>query len=176
MTPVQVMQLGPTDAPAFQVLRLKGLREDASAFGSSHEEEKDRTLDSVAQRLTPQNGQVVLGAFVDEQLVGLVGLGRESMNKLAHKAYVWGMYVAAEKRGQGIGRALLTRLLSFARQAGDIRQVNLCVNSRNDSARRLYESLGFQVWGHERGSMIVDGQLHDEFHMSLLLETDGHVL
>jgi RimJ/RimL family protein N-acetyltransferase len=47
-----------------------------------------------------------------------------------------------------------------------VQQVNLGVNAANSAAIALYESLGFQAFGIERGFMQVDGELHDEVHMS----------
>jgi len=79
------------------------------------------------------------------------------------------MYVAPEARGSGIGRTLLLAALELARSVPAIRQVNLCVNASNSAAIRLYQSAGFEVFGRERGAMIVDGELQDELHMSLQL-------
>jgi RimJ/RimL family protein N-acetyltransferase len=41
----------------------------------------------------------------------------------------------------------------------------LGVNTENTAAIALYESLGFETFGVERGFMLVDGVLHDELHM-----------
>lgn len=167
---MQIRRLMPTDATAYQALRLAALRDEPLAFGSSYEEEVDTPLEAVAQRLAPKADHGFIGAFEGAQLVGTVALGREGMAKLAHKAYIWGMVVAPAWRRQGVARELMTQMLGFARNMPGIRQVNLCVNTRNEPARLLYESLGFHAWGHERGSMLVAGELHDEFHMCLQLQ------
>jgi len=71
--------LGPADAADYQRLRLAGLRGDAPAFGSSYEEECDRPLSAVAERLSRDPGQTfVLGAFCDGALAGVVGFYRET--------------------------------------------------------------------------------------------------
>ena len=164
---MNIRRLTALDAAAFQALRLAGLRDEPSAFGSSYEEERGLPLADVESRLVPLADRGVFGAFERESLVGVVALGREGMNKLAHKAFVWGLYVAPQSRGKGLGRGLLAQAVALARSVPDLRQVNLCVNSGNVSAVRLYESLGFKAFGHEPGAMLIDGELHDETHMYL---------
>ncbi len=61
------------------------------------------------------------------------------------------MAVVPGRRGQGIGAALLAAVLDRARQRGD-RAVSLSVEDGNDTARRLYERLGFRVVGRVGGS------------------------
>lgn len=166
---IAIRRLLPADASAFHALRLAGLQETPAAFGSSWEEERDLPLATLEGRLAERADTGVFGAFDGERLVGLVALGRESMRKLQHKGMIWGMYVAPEARGQGVGRALMDQALALARSVAALRQVNLCVNAANGPALRLYESLGFVAYGHERGAMCVDGVLHDEIHMALSL-------
>jgi RimJ/RimL family protein N-acetyltransferase len=80
---------------------------------------------------------------------------------------VWGMYVKPEHRGSGVARALLLELLSFAQSVPGITQVNLCVNAENSGAIKLYESVGFKVFGREPRAMQIEGVFYDEIHMSL---------
>jgi RimJ/RimL family protein N-acetyltransferase len=167
---MHIRRLTPADASAFQALRLAALLEAPSAFGSSYEEEKDFLASTIEGRLAVQADRGPFGAFENETLIGLVGLGRESHNKLSHKALIWGMYVTPEARGKGIGRALLLEALSLARSVPEIKQVNLCVNASDASAIRLYESVGFKSFGREPGAMLIDGKLHDEIHMYLRLK------
>ncbi|MDH4060174.1 MAG: GNAT family N-acetyltransferase [Aquincola sp.] len=164
-----IRRLAPDDAAAFKALRLAGLLDLPSAFGSSHAEECDTPLAELAQRLAPAPDCAVFGAFERGQLLGLAGLRRERMAKAAHKAVVWGMYVAPHARRRSIGRALLAAAIELARSAPGLLQVNLSVNADNTAALALYESAGFRAYGRERGALLVDGVLHDEILMSLSL-------
>lgn len=157
--------LGPEDAAEFQALRLRGLQECPEAFASSHDEEAATPLSEIERRLQPRPDAAILGAFKDGSLVALVGVQREGMVKLAHKAFIWGMYVAPEARSLGIGTALLGRALAHAGEVLAVRQVNLGVNVRNQAAIALYKKLGFVQYGLERDFLLVDGQWHDEYQM-----------
>ncbi|QNM97247.1 GNAT family N-acetyltransferase [Chitinimonas koreensis] len=158
--------LTAADAPDFQALRLAGLHEAPGAFASSHEEECGLPLDQVAARLERTAEHCVLGAFVDGRLAGIVGLAREPMRKLRHKACLWGMYVAPQWRGRGIGRALVLAALEAGRAMPGLRQVHLGVHAENAAALALYRALGFETWGTERDAMCVDGRLQDEHYMT----------
>ncbi len=85
--------------------------------------------------------------------------------KLSHKAFIWGLYVRPEARGQGIGTQLMRMALKCATEQLHVRQVNLGVNTTNTSAVTLYKKLGFSEFGLERGYLLVAGKLHDEYQM-----------
>ncbi len=169
-TPIVVRQLAPTDAPAFQSLRLRGLRECPTAFASSYEEECDVALPTIADRLGPRDDRAIFGALQGQVLVGLVGLKREDLRKLSHKAYIWGMYVAPSSRRQGVGRRLVAEALTFARSELRVRQVSLGVNAENNAAMALYEHMGFKPFGREPSFMLVDGIAQDEIQMVCLFK------
>jgi RimJ/RimL family protein N-acetyltransferase len=169
---MKIRRLTPEDAELFQAFRLAALKEQPEAFGSSYEEEKGFPSSVVESRLACRVDRGPLGAFVNGELVGLIGLGREDKKKLAHKGMVWGLYVAPQARGQGIGRALLSEVVSFARSVDGLRKLNLSVNARNEVAIRLYEAQGFLVFGREPESMLINGELHEEIHMCLRLTND----
>ena len=166
---MHIRPLVPADAAAFKALRLRGLLECPSAFASSFEEEQGDTLNAIAQRLAQQPESTVFGAFDDSQLVGLLGLVRENQRKLAHKGFVWGVYVAGEARGKGVAGELLGQALVYAKLTLDLRQVNLGVNVSNLAAIALYRRHGFKTFGTERGFMLLEGQPHDELHMACVL-------
>lgn len=153
------------DAHAYQAFRLAALRECPSAFASSYEEEHRTLLSTVAERLSAKEDRCVLGAWFECGLVGMVGLQREGMRKLAHKAFIWGMYIAPGARRRGVGRQLIDHALLRAASMNGVRQVNLGVNAANVEAIALYQAAGFIPFGIERGFMLVGGELHDEFHM-----------
>lgn len=160
-------RLGPDDAAAFQALRLRGLLECPAAFASSHADEAALPLEDVAKRLEPTPASAVFfGAFDGAVLAGVVGLVRERDRKLAHKGFVWGMYVAPEARRHGTGAALLAHALGHAADAWQLRQVNLGVNAANAAALALYRRLGFERYGVERDFLCVDGVFHDEVQMA----------
>src|SRR5687768_13257341 len=91
---MQIRILGPQEGNAFQALRLQGLQECPSAFVSSYEEERNTPIAVVAERLTPTADHCVFGALDGAELIGTAGLARERHLKLAHKAFIWGVYVA----------------------------------------------------------------------------------
>jgi len=167
---MQLRTLTPEDASVFQELRLQGLREAPTAFASSYEEKCDTPLAAVASRLVADVSGAVFGAFNESTLVGITGGRREEHNKLAHKAFIWGVHVAPTFRKLGIGRQLVSQALDYAFATLGVRQVNLGVNKSNLQAIALYETLGFKTFGVEEDFLLVDGVLHDEVLMVCLRE------
>lgn len=161
--------LEAADAPAYLPLRLRALREHPSAFADNAEEVAALPLQTLAERMAPGPGHCIVGAFDgDQQLCGMAGVHREPLAKLAHKAWLWGVYLAPEVRGGRLARLLLEQALALAGEFG-VRQVVLGVNAANAVARALYERLGFVPFGLERGFLRHDGVLHDEVHMACVL-------
>jgi ribosomal protein S18 acetylase RimI-like enzyme len=164
-----IRRLAPTDAAAFKTLRLFALQESPTAFASSVDEEKDIPLSTFEERLAFKPDQGRFGAFDGGELVGVVALGREGMQKLSHKAFIWGMYVHPGHRGRGLSKPLLGEAIALARSVPEIRQVNLIVNAGNAAAIALYQATGFVVFGREANAGLVAGVLHDDLHMCLNL-------
>jgi ribosomal protein S18 acetylase RimI-like enzyme len=166
---MNVRKLGPSDAAAFQALRLQALRQDPIAFASSYEDERDTPLATVAERLVPTGDRAIVGGFDERRLVGLAAWHREEMRKLQHKGFVWGVYVDEAHRGRGLARRLLDAVICLARQADGIVLLNLTAYADNRAAIALYESVGFVTYGREPAAICVDGMLHDDVHMALRL-------
>lgn len=167
---MRIRQFGAADANAFAQLRLSALQLSASAFGSSHEEEKDRTLAQVQSHLVGSAERVFFGAWLaHESLVGIVGVGREPALKERHIASVRSLYVAPSARGQGVGRQLLAAALRQAEAWVGVEQVTLSVTVGQTAAVQLYRSAGFTEVGRMPRALKVGNEYHDELVMLRLV-------
>ena len=167
---MEIRRLSPADVMAYRALRLEGLRAEPTAFAASYEEEVAFLISIHEGWLGAPPDRGTLGAFEGDVLVGIVTLGRENRSKLAHKGHILGMYVRADRRGRGIGAALLARAIELARSTAAIRQINVTANATNAAARRLYVAAGFREFGLEPRSLKIDGEWYDEVHMRLDLD------
>lgn len=159
-----------TDAAAFHALRLMALQESPSAFGSSFEEEKDRTLAQVQCHLTGSEQRVFFGAWQDDAtLVGIVGVGREQAVKERHIAHVRSMFVAPAARSQGVGGKLLHAAMWQAAAWAGVEQLTLSVTASNEAAVRLYRSAGFVEVGRMPRALKLGDHYHDELMMLRIL-------
>src|SRR5487761_1318477 len=148
---MQIRPLDPTDAQAYQELRLLALRESPTAFSASHADEAGRSMEEVAARITPAaDGSIrMLGIFVRDELAGFVAVIHPQREKLRHGVELAGMYVAPAFRRRGFGRALLEAAVAHARSIAGVSQIRLGVNVANAGARALYRSVGFASCGVE---------------------------
>jgi ribosomal protein S18 acetylase RimI-like enzyme len=162
---MQIRRLLPSDATSFQDLRLRGLVESPTAFGSSYEEEVDRSIPSVAESLAEDSGRNLFGAFMGNELVGVIGVGREDGLKESHRGFIRSMYVAPQARRQGTGKALMDEAIHFARAMPGLRQLTLAVTATNVAAIALYEGFGFTACGIAPEALHVHGCYYDELQM-----------
>lgn len=167
---MKIRILNESDAQLYQELRLNGLKVNPEEFGSTYEREVKFPLETVAERLKPTKDKFVLGAFDDSGLlVGIVTFIRENRLKTSHKGNVFGMYVAPEDRGQGLGKSLMVELIRRVKNCDGLEQINLTVVSENGSAKKLYKSVGFEVYGVERNALKFNEQYFDEDLMVLYI-------
>ena len=159
----------PEDAADYRALRLRGLKEHPDAFTSSYEETVTKPLAWTLDRLRVEGPEAVYGAFVDGELVGVVGLAREPREKNRHKATVFGMYVAPEQARRGVGSALLHYVVDEAMRQDGVAQLVLTVTETNAAARTLYETFGFRSFGVEPRAIRVGDSYFDKNHMIFFL-------
>lgn len=79
------------------------------------------------------------------------------------------MYVTPAYRGRGVGATLLSAAIDKTRSLTGLRQINLTVTSGNAAAKRLYEKVGFRVFGTEPAGLNLEGNYFNEELMQLLL-------
>ncbi|MDN2708545.1 GNAT family N-acetyltransferase [Janthinobacterium sp. SUN118] len=138
-----VRPLAPDDAAAYRALRLAGIAELPAAFCTTHAAESGLPLAQIAQRLQTTPYQIIFGTFKGEQLIAMAGLRREPIAVVHDKASLWGVYVAPQARGQGIGRQLLRAAIAHASSIPDLARLRLAVAQDNHAALTLYLACGF---------------------------------
>jgi ribosomal protein S18 acetylase RimI-like enzyme len=145
---------------------LEALRWEPAAYSSTYEETIARPDEHWRQRLA-NDRNVHLLARAQGRPVGMVGgyLGSDDGDDSV--AVVFSMYVNEDHRGRGIGRLLLTSLIDRLSTFPNITTIRLGVTETQEPARRLYESMGFQVVGKTAEGIVVDDRRYDELIMEL---------
>jgi ribosomal protein S18 acetylase RimI-like enzyme len=176
----EVRLLTEEDAPALWRLRLEALECEPRAFAETPEEHRQTSSEIFALRLREgRPNHFIVGAFEGESLVGMAGFLRSGGSKARHKGRVWGVYLNAAARGQGIGRQMLDALLEEARGLEGLVNVVLTVAEENRPAVELYRRVGFLEYGRDPCALRVDGAYVPELLMRYdLTETapSGHGL
>ena len=168
---MDLRRLTEPDAAEYRELRLRALREHPDAFTSSFEEEQLKPIDWSRQRLGPRSEaphDFILGAYAGGKLVGILGMSVEARTKVRHIGEVFGMYVAPEHAGRGVGRLLVDACIARARETG-LERLRLTVTDSNARAKSLYERAGFRAFGLERNAVKIGERYFDKCHMALSL-------
>lgn len=132
--------VSPEDWEDFKGVRLRALADSPTSFGVTLADAEAQPDTAWRDRLRGPGPTII--AYVGESPVAMGGLFAPEG---AGDAFIWGMWVAPEARGRGLGRALLLELLEHAHRLG--RNVLLHVTEGNDGARGLYEANGFVPTG-----------------------------
>ncbi|MFT4038760.1 MAG: GNAT family N-acetyltransferase [Thermomicrobiales bacterium] len=155
---ITIITATPEDWAAARAIRLEALLRNPEAFGSTYAESVGRS-EAEWRAWVERPGGALLLALGPAGPVGIVGALRDDEDADARTALIVSMYVAAEHRGRGVGRALMTTLL--ARLAADpaLERARLHVMPGQQAARQLYAALGFAPVGEHEGEIIMERAL-----------------
>ena len=169
---VEIKRLGVAQVDDYQRIRLSALTTSPDAFGSIYSSAASLSLAQHAERIA---STIILGAYDGEDIVGMVGLRRESGLKDAHKGFLWGFYVEPSHRGRGVGGSLVGTLLENVR--GLVEQVTLSVVADSVGAIALYERYGIERYGLEPRAMKTADRYFDELLMvHIFAKSNRHIL
>lgn len=132
-------------------------------------EEWSWTAEDVAQDLVRLDREACSRVFValrGDQLLGVLWLRGGRLARLRHVARLE-LMVAAEARGQGLGRRLLREAVAWAEGEPGLRKISLAVMADNAAAIALYEGAGFRIEGRRVAEYQErDGSLRDDLLMA----------
>ncbi|OPX55857.1 Ribosomal protein S18 acetylase RimI [Oceanospirillum multiglobuliferum] len=173
---VIVRELTPRDADGFRMLRLNCIKHDPYSFSVCLEEERCIThgqIYSMLVRFCHCSASKIWGAFIGEQLIGMIGLETLLGNVRQHRGIVTSLCVLPEYRGSGIGRVLVEVLIEHVRNNTSLRTLVLEVSATSTAAIRLYEEQGFMHNGIEYDALCYDGVYVNLYRMNLDLTRDA---
>lgn len=165
---MEIRKLTSADAGAYLKLRLEALQQNPEAFATTYEDTMARVepLKRVETNLNAE-GSSTLGAFIEQELVGVMTIAGEGAVKLRHRVNLLAVYVTPKVRGKQVGMSLLQAIIDHAKDWPYVEKINLTVVSTNEPAIQLYGKNGFQKFGLETNAM-KDGDIYvDEIYMSL---------
>lgn len=139
----------PADRDLVRTLRLRTLREDPEAFGSTY----SGTLEREREDPTYWDRFLALGACIlvtPEGSAAAQGIARVvPATEPGKPAMIFSVWVAPEARGTGAGRALIDACIDWAEEHLPGVRLRLHVMRENPPARRLYEHCGFGEIGRD---------------------------
>lgn len=163
----------PSDAQAFLNLVHSVLEE--SEFMIRAPEEYAMTVEPKREWISNQRKRVrntIIVAEINGVLIGFLNFYQDTRRRLIHQGE-FGMGVNKEWRDQGIGKALLTALLTWAETEPLLEKLRLEVFATNERAIHLYTSLGFREEGQLMKQVKTDdGRYIDLLLMSLFLKQE----
>ncbi len=133
----------------YHEIRLECLKNFPENFGTLYEEEIQHQ-NFKFDKIIPQNlpNDFLMGAFLNNDfLVGICGITQEKRTKTQHICEITQMYVRHTHKGLGIGKSLLKTTTELVFQNPQIEQIILAVMENNQTAKKLYENLGFEEYG-----------------------------
>ncbi len=165
-------KLRAEDAGRYWEIRQAMLEETPWAFASDPESDNSRDPSAFVARLAKRFHSILATEDGAGALTSVAGVVRRPRKKLWHRAEIWGVYVRSDCRRRGLGAVVVRAAVDEALGWPGVDSVALSVSERSE-ARRLYERLGFEVWGREPDCLRLDGVGYDELH--LLLRREGDV-
>lgn len=157
-----VRRLTADDAADYRSIRLEGLADAPSAFGASLREDTALGEDEWRARLTRN---FAYGVFDKDELGGIAGFYIEGGDKTKHRGHLVGVYTRPKHRGTGASKLLLGEVVAEA--SNHVQFLYLQVTQTNLPAVRLYERMGFEIYGKDPGGLVVDGVMHEDYLMML---------
>ena len=125
-----------------------------------------RSLDSVREQLTKcGEGDHILVAAIDDEVVGVIGLHTSSRPRVNHRGEI-GMMVRDDWHGKGVGTAMMRAVIDLADKWLNLARIELTVFTDNESAIALYRKFGFEIEGTHRKYAFRDGDFVDAYAMA----------
>ncbi|MFT5875996.1 MAG: RimJ/RimL family protein N-acetyltransferase [Clostridium sp.] len=113
------------------------------------------------------NTLMILG-LIDNEIVSVAQIDSPNRKRIAHNSE-FSISVKKNYWKNGIGSAVMSEIIRFAKENSTIKNVSLGVKASNNNAIMMYEKFGFTKIGVHKNNFNVNGNFDDEILMDLYL-------
>ena len=164
-----IRETQPADAGALlQFLEKVGAESEFLTFGPGELAMTVAEEEKFLAGFAAQKNSLALIALSQTEIVGSLTFIGGKRKRIEH-AGEFGLSVLKEYWQQGIGCALIKRMLEWCRQSG-IRKVNLRVREDNLAAIRLYQKFSFREEGRISREFYLNGRFYASLAMGLTID------
>ncbi|MEO6116542.1 MAG: N-acetyltransferase family protein [Pseudolysinimonas sp.] len=159
---ITTRELQPTDWAAVQAIYQQGIQAGNATFEAETPDWQHFN--------TGRRADLRLVGEEDGTVVGWAAASAVSSRAVYDGVVEHSVYVDADRRGRGIGRALMHALIERADALG-VWTIQSSVFPENDASLRLHEALGFRVVGRrERIALATVGPWAGQWRDTILIE------
>lgn len=164
-----IRKASPYDAKYIvEYLNIVGGESDNLLFGKDEfhlsEQDEAKYIDNIN---SSENSIMIIG-IIDNIIVSVCQLSAPNRKRIEHNVSIV-ISVRKSYWNLGIGSAMMSELIDFARRNENIKNIHLGVRDENTNAVKLYEKFGFKKIGLHKNCMNIEGKYYDEILMDLYL-------
>jgi len=116
------------------------------------------------EQMEKENNSTIFVSEENGELLGYLLVIGGKAKRTKHAAYIV-IGILENHRGRGIGTKLFQHLDAWASDR-QLKRLELTVVTQNEAGLTLYKKMGFEIEGTKRNSLLINGELLDEYFMS----------
>ncbi|SHM54282.1 Acetyltransferase (GNAT) domain-containing protein [Chryseobacterium carnipullorum] len=125
----------------YRIIRLESLKKFPESFGANYQEALKIEKFRLESDIEDQNhDRFVLGAFADEELVGICAFVMDENGK----GNIYQMYIRENFQGKNIGFRIIQAVIEEGKKRFNGIDIFLEVTDKNEKAYHLYRKIGFK--------------------------------
>lgn len=137
------------------------------AYIPNSREQEEKWMDSVQERMNRRREfHFAIEKVSDREFLGTIGL--HDIDWLSRSTHL-GITIHEPKNwSKGYGTEAIELIVDYAWKHLNLRRIELMVHDFNERAKRVYEKVGFKLYGTARGKYFIDGKYVDTHYMELM--------
>ena len=165
---IQIRKLLPNESLSYRALRLQCLKKFPEYFTTDYLSEKGKEKLFFQQFIeNSDKDNFVIGAFNNDNLIGISGFKRHERRKINHSGIIIQVYVNPKYQRKNIGSNIIRATIEEAFKISEIEQIEIGVISTNKHAEKIYKKIGFEEFGLQKNFLKINGSYYDHRMMMI---------